>query len=80
MAQIAELQLRITPKSPPEVREQHRRDIQVSAMKITDLVRSTAKLLEESIDAWTKLQENPKVEKLQETIKQRPTEMDAVKA
>ena len=29
-------------------------------MKITDLVSSAEKLLEESIDAWTKLQENPK--------------------
>ena len=27
-AQIAELQLRIIPESPPKVREQHRRDIQ----------------------------------------------------
>ena len=49
-AQIAELQLRITPESPPEVREQRRRDIQSSAMKISDLVGSAAKLLEESVD------------------------------
>ena len=33
-AQIAELQLRIIPESPPEVREQRRRDIQASATKI----------------------------------------------
>ena len=54
-AQITELQLRIIPESPPEVREQHHREIQASAMKIFDLVGSTAKLLEESVDAWTKL-------------------------
>ena len=75
-----ELQLRITPESPPEVREQHRRDIQASAMNITDLVSSATKLLEESVDASMKLQENPEVEKLQETIKQRQEELDAVKA
>ena len=40
---------------------------------------SASKLLEESVDAWTKLQENPEVEKLQETINQRQTELDAVK-
>ena len=45
-AQIAELQLRIIPDSPPEVREQRRRDIQASAMKISDLVINVAKLLE----------------------------------
>ena len=61
-AQIVELQLRITPESPPEVREQRRRDIQASATKISDLVGSVAKLLEESVDAWTTLQENPEVE------------------
>ena len=79
-AHIMELQLRITPESPPKVREQRRRDIQASATKISDLVTNAAKLLDESINAWKKLQENPKVEKLQETIKQRQTELDAVKA
>ena len=49
-------------------------------MKIIDLVSSTTKLLEESVDAWTKLQENIEVEKLQETIKKRQAELDAVKA
>ena len=33
-AQIVELQLRIIPESPPEVKEQHRRDIQALATKI----------------------------------------------
>ena len=50
-AHIMELQLRIIPKSPPEVREQHRRDIQASATKISDLVSSAAKLLDESVEA-----------------------------
>ena len=49
-AQIAELQLRIIPKSPPDIREHHRKDIQASATKISDLASSAAKLLEESID------------------------------
>ena len=70
-AQITELQCRIAPESPPEFREQCRRDIQASVMKTIDLVSSIEKFLEESIDAWTKLQDNPEVEKLQETIKQR---------
>ena len=69
-AQIAELQLRIKPESPPEVREQCRRDIQASATKISDLVSSVAKLLEDSVKSWTTLQENPEVEELQEVIKQ----------
>ena len=63
-AQIAELQMRIIPESPPEIREQCRADIQASTAKIADIVGSTAKLLEESVDAWTTLQENPKVQKL----------------
>ena len=54
-AQIAELQLCITPESPPEVKEQRRRDIQASATKISDLVSSATKLLDESVEAWEKL-------------------------
>ena len=69
-AQIAELQLHIIPESPPEVREQRWRDIQASATKISDLVSSAAKLLDESVEAWENLRDNPEVEKLQETIKQ----------
>ena len=68
--QIAELQLRIIPESPPEVREQRHKDIQDSATKISDLVSSAAKLLDESVEAWENLQDNPEVENLQETIKQ----------
>ena len=79
-AQIAELQLRVIPESPLEVREQRRRDIQASTTKISDLVSSASKLLDESVEAWEKLQDNPKVENLQETIKQWQTELDAVKA
>ena len=68
-AQIAELQLRITPESPPEFREQRRRDIQASAMKISDLVSSASKMLDESVEARANLHDNPEVEKLQKTIK-----------
>ena len=69
-AQIAELQLRIKPESPPEVREQRRRDIQASATKISDLVSNVEKLLEDSVESWTTLQENPEFEELHEVIKQ----------
>ena len=62
--QIAELQLRIILEIPPEVREQRHADIQASAAKISDIVGNAAKLLEESVDAWTTLQENPEVQKL----------------
>ena len=41
---------------------------------------SASKLLDESVEAWENLQDNPEVEKLQETIKQRQAELDAVKA
>ena len=54
-AQIAELQFCITPESPPEVKEQRRRDIQASATKISDLVSSATKLLDESIKGWENL-------------------------
>ena len=54
-AQIAELQLHIITESPPEIREQRHRDIQALATKISDLVGSAAKLLEESVDTWTTL-------------------------
>ena len=49
-AQIVELQLRIAPESPPEVREQPCKDIQASATKISDLVSNPAKLLEEIVN------------------------------
>ena len=79
-AQIAELQLRIIPEIPPKVREQRHRDIQASAMNISDLGSSASKLLDESVKAWANLQDNPEVEKLQGTIKQQKAELDAVKA
>ena len=73
-AEIAEI-----PESPPEVREQHRGDIQASATKISDLVSSASKLLDESIEAWVNLQDHPEFKNLQETIKQRQTKLDVVK-
>ena len=54
-AQIAEFQLCIIPESPPKVREQCRRDIQASATKISDIVSSASKLLDESVKAWANL-------------------------
>ena len=48
-AQIAALQLRIIPESPLEVKEQRRRDIQASTTKISNLVSSASKLLDESV-------------------------------
>ena len=50
-AHISELQLRITPEIPPKVREQRRVDIQASVAKILDIVRSAAKLIEDSVEA-----------------------------
>ena len=41
---------------------------------------SVAKLLEDSVEAWTTLQEHPRIGQLQETIRQRQAELDAVKA
>ena len=75
-----ELQLRITPESPPEIREQRRADIQASAAKISDTASSAAKLLEDSVEAWTTLQEHPEIGQLQEIIRQRQIELDTVKA
>ena len=49
--QIAELQLRIPPDTPPEVKEQRRADIQASVAKILDIVGSAAKLLRDSVEA-----------------------------
>ena len=69
-ARIAELQLHIPLETPPEVKEQHRADIQASATKNSDLVGSVANLLGDSVKAWTTLQEHPEIGQLQETIKQ----------
>ena len=60
-AQIAELQLCIPPETPSEVKEQRRTDIKASAVKISDIVGSAAKLLGDSVEAWTTLQEHPKI-------------------
>ena len=53
--QIAELQLGICPEIPPEVKDQRRLDVQASAAKISDIVGSTSKLLEDSVEIWTTL-------------------------
>ena len=76
--QIVELQLRIPPKTPPEAREQRHRDIKASVAKISDNKASVAKLLEDSIKAWVNLQDHPDVGKIQESIKIRQAELDAV--
>ena len=57
--QIVELQLRIPPETPPEVKEQRRADIQASAAKISDIVGSATNLLRDSVEAWKTLQEHP---------------------
>ena len=75
-----ELQLRIRPEIPPEVKDQHCADIQVSATKILDIVSSASKLVEDSVESWTTLQEHPRIGQLQETIRQKQAELDAVKA
>ena len=48
-------------------------------MKISDFVVSAAKLLGDSVESWTTLQENPEIHQLQETIKQRQAELETVK-
>ena len=53
--QITELQLRIHLESPPEVKEQRRTDIQASAGKLSDIVGSASKLLEDSVETWATL-------------------------
>ena len=53
--QIVKLRLLLNPESPPEVREQRRKDIQASATKISDVVSSASKLLDESVEAWENL-------------------------
>ena len=77
--QIAELQLRIPPETPPEVREQRHLDIKASAAKISDNVASVAKLMEDSIEAWANLQDHPDVGKIQETIKLHQDKLDVVR-
>ena len=77
--QIAELQLRIPPETPPEVRQQRQQDIKASAAKISDNMASVAQLMEDSIEAWANLQDPPDVGKIQETIKLRQDELDAVR-
>ena len=67
--QIAELQLRIRPESPPEVKDQRRTDIQASTTKISDIMGSASKLLGDSVETWTTLQEHPRIGQLQETIR-----------
>ena len=47
---IAELQLRILPESPLEVKDQRHADIQASTTKISDIVGSTSKLLEDNVE------------------------------
>ena len=69
-AQILELQLCINLESPPKVREQHRADIQASAAKLSNIANSAAKLLDDSVESWTTLQEHPEVRQLHETIRQ----------
>ena len=62
--QITELQLRIPPETPLEVREQRHQDIKALATKISDNVASVAKLMEDSIEAWVNLQDHPDVGKI----------------
>ena len=52
---IVELQLRIPLETPPEVKEQRRADIQASVAKLSDIVGSASKLLEDSVETWATL-------------------------
>ena len=54
-AQIVKLKLHLKSETPPHLREQRINDIKTSAQKISDLVGSASKLLEESVMVWETL-------------------------
>lgn len=79
-AKIFELELRVSPATPPEVKQQRQEDIQIALNKIANLVATGSKLLEDSIDAWTNLQENPNIKHIQEVAGQKQVELEQVKS
>ena len=62
---IVELRLKVQPSTPPEVREQHASAITSGLEEISSAVRDCTRMLEESFEVLTNLQEDPKIQRLE---------------
>ena len=65
---ILELKIRLQPGTPPKVREQRQRDLNITLKGIYDMMADYGKLLDDVMHIWTSLQEDPNVLKIEEEL------------
>lgn len=68
---ISDLQMKLHPTMPQEVREHRETDLKTTMANISTVVEDSGKNLDECLQIWTSLQEYSNLEKLQEYIQQK---------
>ena len=66
--QIIDLWLKVQPSTPSEVREQHASAITVGLEEISSVVRDCTRMLEESFEVLTNLQEDTNIQCLETEV------------
>ena len=77
--QIIELRLKEQPSTPPEVREQHTNTITSGLEEISSAVKDCTKMLEESFEVLTTLQEDLNVQRLDTEVHKLQQQYDDIK-
>ena len=60
---ISELQMKLQPTTPPEVREQHKVAIKADMTTLVIVVKDCNQLFEKTMEMWASLQEDPHLQK-----------------
>ena len=77
--QIVELQLKAQPSTPPEVREQCANVITSGMEEINSVVRDCTRMLEESFEVLTTLQEDLNIQRLETKVHKLQQQYDEIK-
>lgn len=76
--QISELQLKLQPMTPPEVREQCEATIEEGMTMVEDVVKGCKELFEQAMELWTSLQEDPALQKIGVDIKENQRQFNEI--
>ena len=77
---LSEVKMKLQPTTLQEVREQRQTNLKTAMASISTAVVDCGKLLDEILQIWTLLQEDPNVQKLQEQIQQKQQQWEDIRS
>lgn len=78
--QISELQIRLQPATPPEVREQRQKDLKATLKDIFDTVVDCGKYLHDTMQIWISLQKDSNIKNIKEELQVKKKQRDEILA